>query len=97
MSNPSSRPHIRVPTDEEDAAITAAAQADPSAQPLTDEQLAAMVPLRSLRGRPASKSKKLLVSVRFSPEVVTWFRSTGDGWQSRMDGVLRDYVARHSH
>ncbi|MET0918310.1 MAG: BrnA antitoxin family protein [Burkholderiales bacterium] len=24
------------------------------------------------------------------------FKSTGEGWQSRMDGVLRKYVARHS-
>lgn len=56
----------------------------------------AMVPLRSLRGRPKSENKKLLVSVRYSPEVVAYFKSTGDGWQSRMDGVLRQYVAHHS-
>jgi uncharacterized protein (DUF4415 family) len=37
---------------------------------------------------------KLLVSVRYSPEVVTYFKSTGEGWQSRMDGVLREYVER---
>jgi uncharacterized protein (DUF4415 family) len=36
----------------------------------------------------------MLVSVRYSVEVVEYFRSTGDGWQSRMDGVLRDYVTR---
>ena len=24
------------------------------------------------------------------------FKSTGEGWQSRMDGVLREYVTRHS-
>jgi len=85
-----------LPTDEEDAAIIAAANADPDAQPLTDAQLAEMVPMRSLRGRPKSENKKLLLSVRYSPEVVAFFKSTGEGWQSRMDGVLRDYVARHS-
>lgn len=84
------------PTPEEDVAIVAAAQSDPDAQPLTDEQLRALVPLRSLRGRPKSTSKKLLVSVRYSPEVVSFFKATGDGWQSRMDSVLREYVARHS-
>jgi uncharacterized protein (DUF4415 family) len=55
-----------------------------------------MTPLRSLKGRPKSPHRKLLVSVRYSPEVVSFFKATGDGWQSRMDSVLRDYVARHS-
>lgn len=85
-----------MPTLEEDKAITAAARNDPDAQPLTAKQLKAMVPLRSLRGRPKTENKKLLVSVRYSPEVVAYFKSTGEGWQSRMDGVLREYVERHS-
>lgn len=91
-----SKPAIRMPTPEEDAAIVAAAKADPDAQPLTDAQLQAMVPMRAARGRPKSASKKQLLSVRYSPEVVEFFKSTGEGWQARMDGVLREYVARHS-
>lgn len=85
-----------MPTVAEDKAITAAARQDPDAMPLTPKQLKSMVPLRALRGRPKSENKKLLVSVRYSPEVVAYFKSTGEGWQSRMDGVLRQYVARHS-
>ena len=85
-----------MPTAEEDKAITAAAKSDPDAQPLTPKQLKAMVPIRALRGRPRSENKKLLVSVRYSPEVIAYFKSTGEGWQSRMDGVLRKYVTRHS-
>ena len=85
-----------MPTEEEDKAITAAAKSDPDAQPLTPKQLKAMVPIRALRGRPKSENKKLLVSVRYSPEVLAYFKSTGEGWQSRMDGVLRKYVARYS-
>jgi uncharacterized protein (DUF4415 family) len=87
---------IVMPTLQEDKAITAAAKNDPDAQPLTLRQLKAMVPLRALRGRPKSESPKQLVSVRYSPEVLAYFRSTGEGWQSRMDGVLRQYVSRHS-
>ena len=94
MSKISKRPTILMPTAEEDKAITAAARSDPDAQPLTPTQLKAMVPIRALRGRPKSENKKLLVSVRYSPEVVEFFKSTGEGWQSRMDGVLRQYVAR---
>jgi len=54
-----------------------------------------MVPLRSLRGRPRSDNKKLLVSVRYSADVIAFFKATGAGWQSRMDLALRRYVARH--
>lgn len=85
-----------MPSTQEDKAITAAARSDPDAQPLTPKQLKAMLPMRVLRGRPKSESPKQLVSVRYSAEVLAYFRSTGDGWQSRMDGVLRAYVTRHS-
>ena len=96
MSKISKRPTVLMPSVDEDKAITEAARNDPDAQPLTPKQLKAMVPIRALRGRPKSENKKLLVSVRYSPEVVEYFKSTGDGWQSRMDGVLRKYVTRHS-
>ena len=82
-----------MPTVEEDRAIRGAAKSDPDALPLNKEQLAAMVPLR---GRPKSATRKTLVSIRYSPEVIEYFRGTGEGWQSRMDGVLRDYVLRRS-
>ena len=81
---------------EEDRAITAAAKGDPDAQPLTPKQLRAMVPLRTLRGRPKSDSKKVLVSVRYTAQVIDYFKSTGAGWQSRMDAVLCEYVIRRS-
>lgn len=96
MSKATKRTAVRMPTVEDDRAITAAAKRDPDALPLTPKQLAAMVPMRALRGRPKSENKKLLISVRYSPEVVTYFKSTGEGWQSRMDGVLRKYVERQS-
>src|SRR5579859_2291336 len=96
MSSAPKRPSVRIPTTKEDRAITAAAKSDADALPLTPKQLKAMVPMRALRGRPRSGNKKLLVSVRYSPEVVAYFKSTGEGWQSRMDGVLRKYVERHS-
>jgi uncharacterized protein (DUF4415 family) len=96
MSKAVKRPVIAVPTAAEDRAITAAAKADPDAQPLTAKRLKAMVPLRTLRGRPKVENPKQLVSVRYSQEVLAFFRATGDGWQSRMDGVLREYVTRQS-
>ncbi|MBN9409387.1 MAG: BrnA antitoxin family protein [Burkholderiales bacterium] len=47
-------------------------------------------------GRPKSDASKVLLSVRYSPEVVEYFRGTGAGWQARMDGVLKKHVAQHA-
>jgi uncharacterized protein (DUF4415 family) len=96
MSKAAKKTQIEMPSLQEDRKITAQAEADPQAQPLTPAQLKAMVPLQSIRGRPKSDNKKLLLSVRYSPEVIAYFKSTGDGWQSRMDGVLRNYVEKQS-
>ena len=41
-----------------------------------------------------AESRKQLVSIRYSPEVLAYFKATGDGWQSRMDGVLKEYIAK---
>jgi uncharacterized protein (DUF4415 family) len=42
---------------------------------------------------PGKKTKKVLLSVRYSPEVVDYFKSTGEGWQTRMDEALKEWVA----
>ena len=97
MSKTTPKRVIAMPSEAENRKIRRAAKADPDAQPLTDAQLRAMVPIKSLRGRPKSENKKLLVSVRYSPEVLSHFRSTGEGWQARMDGVLREYVAKQGN
>jgi uncharacterized protein (DUF4415 family) len=97
MSKISKQISIVMPSVAEDKVITAAAKRDPDAQPLTSNQLKAMVPLKTLRGRPKSEKTKQLVSIRYSREVVEYFKSTGDGWQSRMDEVLLKYVAQHTH
>jgi uncharacterized protein (DUF4415 family) len=94
MSQSATRSKIRMPTRDESRAIDAAARSDPDAMPMTAEQLDALVPLRALRGRPRSDSPKLLVSIRYSPDVIAHFRSTGAGWQSRMNAVLERYVHR---
>lgn len=96
MSKISKKRAIKMPTAAEDKEITAAAKADPDAQPLTSKQLKSMVPMRAVRGRPRSVSPKQLVSIRYSPEVLKYFRETGEGWQSRIDRVLKEYVTRHS-
>ncbi len=36
--------------------------------------------------------KKVPVSIRLSPDVVEAFRSSGPGWQSRVDAILREHI-----
>jgi uncharacterized protein (DUF4415 family) len=44
---------------------------------------------------PQKAPTKVRVSLRLSPEVVDYFRATGEGWQTRMDRELLDLVHRH--
>lgn len=84
-----------MPTEEEDAAITAAALADPDAQPLTDEQLAQFKPARP-RGRPALDATKVPTTMRLDSDVVDSFKATGDGWQTRINAALREFLAERN-
>ncbi len=49
-----------------------------------------------LRGRPKAAVTKERLTIRLSPDVVSTFRATGDGWQTRMDAALRDWLKTHS-
>jgi len=40
---------------------------------------------------------KELVSIRIDPDVLGWFRNQGRRYQTRINAVLRSYVAAHSH
>jgi uncharacterized protein (DUF4415 family) len=36
-----------------------------------------------------------IVSIRYSPEVVLYFRETGRGWQIRMDEALKEWIKKN--
>ena len=46
-------------------------------------------------GRPRATHPKERINIRLSHEVVTHFKSSGDGWQTRIDSVLKDWVRTH--
>jgi uncharacterized protein (DUF4415 family) len=50
---------------------------------------------RGERG-PQIAPTKQLVSVRYSPEVLTYFKATGSGWQTRMNDALLEWVNRRA-
>lgn len=45
----------------------------------------------SVRG-PQKTPTKERITIRLSPEVVQRFRDTGDGWQTRVDSALKDWL-----
>ena len=55
--------------------------------------------LAKLNVRGAQKAPiKERITIRLSPEVVQGFRDTGDGWQTRVDAALKDWLkSQKSH
>lgn len=50
------------------------------------------------RGRPHGTTKqnpKISTTIRLSPEVISAFKSTGTGWQTRIDAALKDWLIQH--
>jgi uncharacterized protein (DUF4415 family) len=43
---------------------------------------------------PQQAPTKERITIRLSSEVVAPFRATGDGWQSRMDAALQDWLRK---
>ena len=49
-------------------------------------------------GRPAGTVKavpKVSTTIRLSADVVQAFRAAGDGWQTRIDAALKDWLRTH--
>jgi uncharacterized protein (DUF4415 family) len=49
----------------------------------------------TLRGRPPLESPKRSVTVRYDVEVIEAFKSTGKGWQTRMNEALKEWLSSH--
>ncbi len=48
------------------------------------------------RGRPRATHPKERINIRLSHDVVTHFKASGDGWQTRIDAALKDWLRTHS-
>jgi uncharacterized protein (DUF4415 family) len=84
---------IRLNTPEEDANITAAAEADPDVLPYSDTEMAALEPRM---GRPKSINRKRSTTIRFDEDILEAFKATGPGWQTRMNAALKEWLASHT-
>lgn len=87
-------------TDAEEAAIQAQIACDADAAEATDAQLAQaksfaevfpdlMEVIRRGRGRPALANPRKQISLRLDGDVIEKFKSTGKGWQGRINEALR--------
>jgi uncharacterized protein (DUF4415 family) len=83
-----------MPTAEEDEAINRAIAADPDTFEVPAEAFKQMKRLGS-RGRPRLESPKVLLSIRYDADIIERFRATGEGWQTRMNDALRDWLREH--
>lgn len=61
-------------------------------------KLIEVLPKRKVGQRGRQKtSTKVAITLRYSPEVVKYFKETGKGWQIRMDEVLKEWIKEHPH
>jgi uncharacterized protein (DUF4415 family) len=80
--------------------------ADGEVRELTAEDMAKFKP--AAEALPASLKKKLgvrgpqkaptkeRITIRLSQDVVARFRQSGEGWQTRVDAALRDWLKKHT-
>ena len=90
-------------TDSEEAALQKQIAADDDAQEANDDDLAQAKPfsevfpdlmetIRRGRGRTAVANPRKQISLRLDGDVIDKFKSTGKGWQGRLNDALRKVV-----
>lgn len=99
-------------TDPQNAAINAGIAADADAREWTNKDFAGAQPASDAlpvifsakvaglmlkpRGRPRAEFPKERINIRLSHDVIDHFKLSGQGWQTRIDNALRQFVAQHS-
>ena len=76
----------------EEAAIEAGIRTDPDTYVMSDEEFSQAAAEKRHRGRPVgsvAEVTKKPVTIRLDPDLVEAMRSSGPGWQTRANEVLR--------
>jgi len=64
-------------------------------RPATDVLPSSLKKKLGVRG-PQKTPTKERITIRLSREVVDQFRESGEGWQTRVDAALREWLKHHS-
>jgi uncharacterized protein (DUF4415 family) len=83
-------------TDEEDAALVRAAELDHDNPPIPPGTKLVTPREARRRGRPRVPSPKRQVTLRLDGEVVDGMRALGEGWQVRVNAVLKEWLKKAS-
>ncbi|MBP6104320.1 MAG: BrnA antitoxin family protein [Gammaproteobacteria bacterium] len=68
----------------------------PASEVLPDD-LRQVLPKRKVGQRGVQKKPtKIAITLRYSPEVIGYFKATGQGWQIRMDSALKEWIRKNS-
>ncbi|OIQ95816.1 hypothetical protein GALL_221580 [mine drainage metagenome] len=58
---------------------------------ISDHDLDMQIAQAKKAGAAELENEPRAKAVRYSPEVLTYFRSTGEGWQTRMDAAYSSW------
>ena len=64
----------------------------PAREVLPPDLYEGLVSLKNKGGRPRSASPKIQTAIRFDKDVLDALKSTGRGWQTRVNDVMREWV-----
>lgn len=80
-----------IPTAKEEILINRGIDSDRDTYMLSEQEFKQLRPV----GRPKATITKDRITIRLSKEVTEYFRSSGKGWQTKIDRVLKEYIANH--
>jgi uncharacterized protein (DUF4415 family) len=55
----------------------------------------AQAAMTAKKGRPPLAEPKKAVNIRLSPDILTAFKASGKGWQTRINNALHDWLKEH--